>query len=68
MTGETFGTEDPRTGEIYTHVAEAQAAENKTQILAAQEMHMSSKNSAINITGCTQCSCPQMHVHCNRLQ
>lgn len=34
--GETFGTEDPRTGEIYTQVAEAQEADVDAAVKAAR--------------------------------
>lgn len=36
MAGETFGTEDPRTGEIYTQVAEAQEADVDAAVKAAR--------------------------------
>ena len=36
--GETFGTEDPRTGEIYTQVAEAQEADVDAAVKAAREV------------------------------
>lgn len=35
--GETFGTEDPRTGEIYTQVAEAQEADVDEAVKAARQ-------------------------------
>ena len=34
--GETFGTEDPRTGEVYTQVAEAQEADVDAAVKAAR--------------------------------
>ena len=37
--GETFGTEDPRTGEIYTQVAEAQEADVDAAVKAARMVH-----------------------------
>lgn len=39
--GETFGTEDPRTGEVYTQVAEAQEADVDAAVKAAREVHFS---------------------------
>lgn len=36
--GETFGTEDPRTGEVYTQVAEAQEADVDAAVKAAREV------------------------------
>ena len=39
VAGETFGTEDPRTGEIYTQVAEAQEADVDAAVKAARMVH-----------------------------
>ncbi len=39
VVGETFGTEDPRTGEIYTQVAEAQEADVDAAVKAARMVH-----------------------------
>lgn len=39
VSGETFGTEDPRTGEIYTQVAEAQEADVHAAVKAARMVH-----------------------------
>ena len=36
LSGETFGTEDPRTGEIYAQVAEAQEADVDAAVKAAR--------------------------------
>lgn len=36
--GETFGTEDPRTGEVYAQVAEAQEADVDAAVKAAREV------------------------------
>ena len=42
--GETFGTEDPRTGEVYTQVAEAQEADVDAAVKAARMVHLCSHN------------------------
>lgn len=42
LTGETFGTEDPRTGEIYTQVAEAQEADVDEAVKAARQVQTGS--------------------------
>ena len=39
--GETFGTEDPRTGEVYTQVAEAQEADVDAAVKAARMVRFS---------------------------
>lgn len=39
--GETFGTEDPRTGEVYAQCAEAQEADVDAAVKAAREVHFS---------------------------
>ena len=39
--GETFGTEDPRTGEVYTQVAEAQEADVDAAVKAARMVLLS---------------------------
>ena len=38
--GETFGTEDPRTGEVYAEVAEAQEADVDAAVKAAREVDL----------------------------
>ena len=45
LTGETFGTEDPRTGEIYTQVAEAQEADVDEAVKAARQVQTGLHNS-----------------------
>ena len=51
--GETFGTEDPRTGEIYTQVAEAQEADVDAAVKAARMVHTRSVVCLSCIVSCT---------------
>ena len=48
--GETFGTEDPRTGEIYTQVAEAQEADVDAAVKAARMVCVTSPVTVCNLS------------------